>query len=462
MVNLAWADAYSIAGYVRSGEIEPEEVVEFFLERIRRYDQEIRAFITINQRALEEARSTDRKGPLAGVPVAVKDNILTRGLRTTFGSKLFEDYIPTDDSVVIERLRRAGAVVLGKTNMPEFGLIAHTDNLIVGPTRNPWDPDKSVGGSSGGSAAAVAAGLAPVALGNDGGGSIRIPAAFCGVYGFKPSYGRIPVYPRILKLFLGLHVEGFITRTVRDAALLMNIVSGHDLRDPESIPDNTDYLASLDSGIEGRRVAYSLDLGYAVIDEEVERVFMNSLKYLERAGAIVEEAKIKLLDVSHYLRVKVTYEVMSTLKDRLDEWLSKMYPLYRGFIKLAGDLNFDDYIKAQGIINELWDTLWRIFRDYHYLVTPTTAIPPFSLNESPGPRVIRGRDVGVLGWMPFTYPFNFTKQPAASIPMGHTSNGLPVGLQIIGRPYDDLGVLQASRALEEELRWDLRHPRVGT
>jgi aspartyl-tRNA(Asn)/glutamyl-tRNA(Gln) amidotransferase subunit A len=266
------------------------------------------------------------------------------------------------------------------------------------------------------------------------------------------------VYPRFLNVFLGLHVEGFITRTVRDAALLMNVASGHDLRDPESIPGDADYLSGLEYGIEGKRFAYSLDLGYAVVDPDVERVFMDSLRQIEKAGGVVEEAGVKLPDVSNYLRVKVTHEIIVALGDRLNDWVNKMYPLYRGFMRFAQGLSLDDYVRAQGVMNELWGRLWRLFRDYHYLVTPTTAVPPFRLDEAPGPRTVGGADVGPLGWMPFTYPFNFTKQPAASLPMGLTPSGLPVGVQIVGRPLDDLGVLQASRALEERVRWYLRRP----
>ncbi len=454
--EIVWRPLYEILDLISAGELSPAEVAEAFLRRVESVDKKINAFITVNKNVVNEANEKGiEKTALKGIPIAVKDNIETKGIRTTYGSKMFENYVPEEDSVIVERLRRAGALVLGKTNLPEFALMPFTDNPLVGPTRNPWDLERTVGGSSGGSAAAVAAGMAPVALGNDGGGSIRIPAAFCGVYGFKPSYGRIPHYPRKIKAFLGLHSEGFITRSVRDAAILMDITSGPDIRDPESLPKETrSYVEEIDSGIEGAKIAFSPDLGYAVIDEEVEKVIREALRAFEKAGAEVEEISVKIPNAGEALVAKVSSEILAALGDKIEEWKSVAYPLYLAILEQAKDVKGYEYAKAEILRDIIWDSLREVFKKYDFLITPTTAVPPFKLEEIPGPTVIRGKEVPlIVGWMPFTFPFNFTRQPAASLPAGLTKDNLPVGLQVVGRPLDDLGVLKASAAYEKVRPW---------
>jgi len=241
--------AVDIVEKLKGGEIKAAEIVEDCLEKIERLNPKINAFVTLNEKAVEEARKADSSTPLAGLPVAIKDNVETKGIRTTYCSKLYENYVPEEDAVIVERLKKAGAIILGKTNMPEFGLIAYTDNPMFGPTRNPFDLSKTVGGSSGGSAAAVAAGMVPVASGNDGGGSIRIPASFCGLYGLKPTFGRVPCYPSI-PIFVGLHSEGFLTRYVEDTALMLDLVKGWDLRDINSLPDDgISYLKAIEDSL---------------------------------------------------------------------------------------------------------------------------------------------------------------------------------------------------------------------
>ena len=461
--DIVWAPLHKIVELTSTESISPAEVAEIFLERIRELDPKIKAFITVNERAPEEAKALGRPEgkPLYGVPIAVKDNQETRGLRTTYGSRLFENNVPQEDAVIVERIKRAGAIVLGKTNLPEFALMPFTDNNLVGPTRNPWDLSRTAGGSSGGSGAAVAAGLAPAALGNDAGGSIRIPASFCGVYGFKPSYGRIPHHPRAINVFIGLHTEGFLTRTVRDAAILMDVTAGPDLRDFESLPrEVSSFTEALEDGIEGARIAFSIDLGYAAVDEEVERVVREAVKAFEKAGAEVEEVQLKLPDVGQLLVAKTLSEVLAAMRERMDEWRNVAYPMYLALLETAEAVKGVDYAMAQAAREALWNALRGVFREYDFLVTPTTAVPPFKIEDIPGPTRIAGRDVEpIIGWIPFTYPFNFTKQPAASLPAGLTRDRLPVGLQIVGRPLDDLGVLRASAAYERVRPWsDWRPP----
>ncbi len=463
--DLCWMSAVELSKAIVGGEVSPVDVVEAVLERVHKCNPQINAVVTLlEDEARQEAKRAEeavRKGerrPLLGVPVTIKDNIPVKGVRTTYGSKMFENFVPKEDAVLVERLREAGAIIIGKTNLPEFGLVAITDNPLFGATRNPWDLERTPGGSSGGAAAAVASGIAPIAIGNDGGGSIRIPSALCGVYGFKPSFGRVPSY-RDLPIFLEMASHGPITRTVADAALVMDVISGPDERDRFSLPAvGFSYLERLEEGVEGKRFAYSPDLGYAVVDPEVEKLTRNAISAFEEAGASVEEVDVSIPDLAYELIVLVLTETIAMIGDKFEEWKNVAYPLYLNFLPLADTVTFKDYIKVRVRRDELWDAVRKIFADYDFMLTPTTAVPAFKLEEGMGPTKIAGKDVGPIGWMPFTYPFNFTGQPAASVPCGFTKDGLPVGLQIVGRRYDDLGVLQASRAFEKIRPWQDKKP----
>lgn len=360
--------------------------------------------------------------------------------------------------MLVERLKKAGAVIIGKTNMPEFGLIAYTDNPMFGPTRNPWDLSRTVGGSSGGSAAAVAAGILPVASGNDGGGSIRIPASFCGLYGLKPSFGRVPCYPS-LPIFIGLHSEGFLTRYVEDTALMLDLVKGWDIRDVKSLPDEEfSYLKAIEEHPDGVRIAFSPDLGYAIVDPEVEEKVREAAFKLEKFGE-VEEVKLSLPNLEQELVTKVVLEVVTFIGDRMAEWEKVAFPPYLGFMALAQSLTFREYIKIEERKMELWKALRGIFEEYDYLITPTVACKPFEIGKL-GPEEIAGKAIKPIGWMPFTYPFNFTGQPAASIPAGFSKEGLPIGMQIVGKPYDDVGVLKISKAFQDVSPWQDRYPEL--
>jgi aspartyl-tRNA(Asn)/glutamyl-tRNA(Gln) amidotransferase subunit A len=442
--------AIELVEALKNGEVKAPELIERCLERIKLLNPKINAFVTLNPKAVEEAKESKDK-PLAGLPIAVKDNTLTKGLRTTFGSKLFENFVPNEDSVIVERLRKAGAVIIGKTNMPEFGLIAYTDNVLFGPTRNPWNLKKTVGGSSGGSAAAVAAGMVPVATGNDAGGSIRIPASFCGVYGFKPTFGRVPLH-RAIPIFTDLACEGFLTKSVEDAALLLDFVKGRDERDMYSLPDDgKSYFKELESPIDGVKIAFSPDLGYATVDPEVEEIVRRAAFKLEKFGT-VEEVKVRLPCLENELRVKVTLEFVTFISEKLEEWKKVAYPPFLGFLRFAKGLTYKDYIKIEAKKQELWRAVKIIFDKYDFLVTPTTAVKPFDIGRT-APKEVAGRPATPLAWMPFTYPFNFTGQPAASLPAGLSKEGLPIGMQIVGRKFDDVGVLKLSKAFQEVSPW---------
>ena len=466
--EICWMTALELTEAISGGEISPVDVLDAVMEQVKRYNPELNAIVTLTgESAIESAKKAEKMvrkgeklGPLLGVPVTLKDLVFTKGVRTTFGSKLYENFVPDEDAVLVERLKKAGAVIIGKTNVPEFGLIPVTDNLIFGPTRNPWDKSKTSGGSSGGAATAVAAGMGPLASGSDGGGSIRIPSSLCGVYGFKPSFGRVPSYPR-LPGWETMDCPGPIARTVSDAALMLDVIAGPDDRDRFSLPGiDVSYLETLDNGIEGSRIAYSPDLGYAVVDQEVEKQTRKAAFSFDKLGCEVTEIKPDLFDMQYELITMVIAETITANEEHLEEWKEKIYPLYLSYLELEETFSIRDVVRVQYKREELWGKMRKIFENYDFLLTPTTAVPAFKLEKggTMGPTEIAGETVGPVGWIAFTYPFNFTGQPAASVPCGFTGDGLPVGLQIVGSRYDDDGVLRASKAFEKTFPWQDKKP----
>nr|MDO8099701.1 amidase family protein [Candidatus Njordarchaeota archaeon] len=469
--EICWMSAIELREGFRSGELSPVEVLDEVLERVKRYNPELNAIVTLTEEsARAEAKKAEKDikekrkvGPLHGVPTTIKDLVFTKGIRTTFGSKLYENFIPDEDAVLVDRLKKAGAIMIGKTNVPEFGLIAYTDNLIFGPAHNPWDKRRTTGGSSGGAAAAVAAGFGPIASGSDGGGSIRIPSNFCGVYGIKPSFGRVPIYPK-LPGWETLACEGPIARTVSDAALMLDVMAGPDDRDRFSLPaSGVRYLENVEKGIDGAKLAYSPNLGYATVDPEVESITRKAAFSFEELGCKVTEIKPDLLNMENDLISNTVAETVASIGKRLEEWKKIIYPYYSSFLPLEGSLKARDIINIQYRREEHWRKMHKIFKEYTFLLTPVTAVPAFELSKDRiaiGPTKIAGKGIGPIGWMPFTYPFNFTGQPAASVPCGFMKDRLPVGLQIVGNRYDDEGVLKASRIFEKAFPWEDKKPHL--
>ena len=443
-------------------------MIKVHLDRLNEINPKLNSVIhTIEKRALEEAKLAEKKltddtddnesylGPFFGVPLVIKDNINTKDIKTTFGSKLYENYIPKEDAIMVARLKKAGAIIIGKTNLPEFALLAITDNILFGDTKNPWDYDKTPGGSSGGSAAAVAAGISPLSLGNDVGGSIRLPAAFCGVFGIKPTSGRIPCYPR-LSGWEGLYHEGPITRNVADAAMMLDIMAGPDIRDRLTLPDTSDkFYDSLANKTSNLRIAYCSNLGYNKIDSEIKSITRESAKTFEKEGFFVDEIELNLPDMLKHLQNLTISDFLAAMEDDLEEWKEKMDPKYSGFFEMVEKITGQDISKIMKAKDELWEKIWPIFEKYDLLLTPTTAVPPFDFKDGGpvGPSKINGEKVSRMSWMGYTYPFNFTGQPAASINCGFTKDNLPVGLQIIGRHYDEKTVLKASQVFETIMHW---------
>ena len=463
--ELRWRSAIDIARLIRDKQISPVELTESILAAIQAVNPTLNAFCLVTadtaRNAAREAEIAVMKaeplGALHGVPLSLKDVLYTRGLRTTGGSRLFAELVPEEDAVVVARLKAAGAIVLGKTNTSELGHKALTDNPLFGPTRNPWALDRTPGGSSGGAAAAVASGLGAVGLGTDGGGSVRIPAAFCGVYGVKPSYGRVPQHP----VFPGWdHVShvGPITRTVRDAAAVLDVIAGGDDRDRVSLPrEPGSYLDACDEPIRGLNIAWSPDLGYATVDPRVLAVCENAAAEFESLGCHVEVVNPGWESPEEAFSTLIAAQFYAAWSDQLPAAEPAMDPTLVRFIRRGGAVSARDYVLAFGKVSAYWQEVRAFLERFDVLLTPTVAVPPFPLGESP-PRDIAGEPVSVLGWMPYTFLFNLTGQPAASVPAGWTEDGLPVGLQIVGRRHADRTVLAASAAFEAACPWADRRP----
>jgi len=480
--DLCFAPAAELAARIRRRDLSPVEVVEAFLDRIESHDSRINAYVTVlGEEARESAREAERAltlgvgtalGPLYGVPVAIKDLFdYKAGVSNTFGSKPLKDYVPNRDATYVERLENAGAIVLGKTNTPEFGHKATTDNLLFGPTSTPFATSKNAGGSSGGSAAAVAGGLAAIAQGSDAGGSIRIPASFCGVYGFKATYGRVAAATRP-DAFLShtpFSHSGPLSRTVEDAALMLSVMVGPHPRDPFSLPDDgADYLAATHHPIEGLRIAYSPNFDVFPVEERVAAIVGGAVQAFEETGARVEEASIGLKRSQKELcdlwlrEVGVrSAAIAASMKnagivDLLGEHREELTPQFAKLLEIGRNMNAVEYKLDDVARTEVFDAVQDVFEEYDLLVTPTLAITPFDNSDdgnTVGPSEVNGEEVDpLLGWC-LTYPINYTGHPAASIPAGFTSDGLPVGLQIIGSRFADASVLAASAAFERVRPW---------
>lgn len=468
-------DAVTVADDVRAGRVRARDVTDEAIARMEETEPAIHAFCTpAPELARARADEIDRDvaagkdpGPLAGVPVAVKDLICTKDIPTVSGSWAYQGFVPEDDDIVVARLRAAGAVVLGKTNATEFGYSGASFNPVFAETRNPWDLTKTSGGSSAGSAAAVAAGVCPLAVGSDGGGSIRTPASMCGLYGFKPSMGRIPLWPGTkdprhpgLSSWESLEHIGPISRTVADSALMFAVTAGPDARDRLSLPcAGVDWMDTLHGELRGLRVAYSADWGFAAVDPEVRAITGAAARvFADELGCDVVEADPGFGDEFAAFQGVIAAETdlrgMRALAAELGE---RMSPHLRDF--LARDWTAEDLTGALLGRKRVCEALAAFMAGFDLLLTPTAGTPAFDLGIL-GPETIDGRAVHPAHWGAFAFPLNFTGQPAASVPAGWTGGGLPVGLQIAGRHLDDALVLRASAAFEAVRPWAHRLPPI--
>jgi aspartyl-tRNA(Asn)/glutamyl-tRNA(Gln) amidotransferase subunit A len=467
MENPLAATLVELASAIRSKRLSPVELMEMTLRRIDATHADLNAIVARRDAAdlLADARLAEDRAargearPLEGIPLGVKDLEDVAGLVTSHGSKPFHDAVAANDSIQVERLRRAGAIVVGKTNTPEFGYTAITKNLVFGVTRSPWDTARTPGGSSGGSAAALAGGVLPLVTASDGGGSIRIPASFTGAFGLKPSYGRVPVGPRAGWSHGMTTVLGPITKTVEDAALMLDQVVGHDLRDPSSLPHpGRSYVESLGQSLpRPTRLAWSPDLGVAVVQSDVAEVVEDAARTFERLGHRLQALRGGPPDLSPYWGLLGSWESAGNLGALAKERASDFS---RGFL--------DGVRRARSITPEWWGEMARarsalvqwcaeIFGEFDLLLTPTVPFDPPTA-KGPFPSTTEGRPQPAAGVASFTIPFNMSWLPAATVRAGFSRVGLPVGLQIVGPMHREDLVLQAALAFQRERPWHPKWP----
>jgi aspartyl-tRNA(Asn)/glutamyl-tRNA(Gln) amidotransferase subunit A len=452
--DLVLMPAMELLARYRTKTLSPVEAAKASLARIAELNGRLNAFCLVDEAgALAAARESEQRwqrgeprGVVDGVPVSVKDLVLTKGWPTLRGSKIVSPDQPWDeDAPAVARLREQGAVLLGKTTTPEFGWKGVTDSPLTGITRNPWNPEMTPGGSSGGAAVAAATGMGALHIGTDGGGSIRIPAAFTGIFGFKQSYGRVPAYP--LSPFGTLAHLGPMTRTVADAALMLNVLTQPDARDWYALPpDDRDYLDGLDGGVKGLRIAFAPTLANAPVDAEVAAIVARAAATFAELGATIDTAAPGLPDSGETFSRHWLPGAANALRAFTAEQRRPMDP---GLVEIAAQgatVPLLDYLAAIREREGMGVTMNIFHQKWDLLLTPTIPIPAFTAG--------RELPVGHGGkrwweWTPFTYPFNLTRQPAATVPCGFTKAGLPVGLQIVGALYDDARVLRAARAFEQ-------------
>jgi aspartyl-tRNA(Asn)/glutamyl-tRNA(Gln) amidotransferase subunit A len=453
--DLAFATATELLDGYRDGAISPVEATKAALDQIAKYNGELNAFVLVDEEyALARARESEARwragmpiGIIDGVPTTIKDILLTEGWPTLRGSLTVDAAGPwNEDAPCTARLKEQGAVILGKTTTPEFGWKGVTDSPRTGITRNPWNKTKTPGGSSGGASAACAAGMGVLHVGTDGGGSIRIPSAFTGIFGIKPSYGRVPAWP--LSPYGTVAHVGPMTRNVRDSAIMLQVMSAPDVRDWTSLPPvDTDYLAGLSASIKGKKIAYSPALGYAHVDPEVAEAVKQGAKLFEDLGAIVEEVDPGFENPLPIFNILWWSGAAYALRNLGDKQMDDLDPGLRTVVEEGAKITLTDYLEANQARGELGIKMRQFHETYDLLITPALSIPAFEAGK------LAPEDLAAVGawvdWTPFSYPFNLTQQPACSINCGFSSGGLPIGLQIVGPMQDDLSVLNAAFAFEQ-------------
>jgi len=471
--DLCFTPATELQRLYRARKTSPLEVMQAVLARVDAVNPGLNAIVTlVRESALKEAKAATaalkkkgrKLGPLHGVPVTIKDLTHTKGIRTTWGSKIFEHNVPTEDSLIVKRLKAAGAIVLGKTNTPEFGAGGNTFNAVFGPTRNPWNPALTCGGSSGGAGVALATGMGPIAQGSDTGGSLRTPAAFCGVVGFRTSPGLVPYYPKLLG-WDSIGVTGPMARTVADTALMLSVVAGPDDRSPISYDVDTAAFprAVKSPSIRGWRVAWTPDLnGLIPVDGEVAQVAEAATRVLRSLGAKVTAACCDFSEVNDIVLGTRGLSMVANHADKLPKWKEQMQKGLVWNIEQGLKLSPEEIGRAEALRTTLWHRVRAFMETRELLILPTVAVPPFPV-EQPYPTHINGKPLdNYTQWFFLTYGITVTGLPVISVPCGFTKGGLPVGLQIVGRRRQEAMVLRAAAAFEAAAPWADKFPPVVT
>jgi amidase len=464
--DLCFTPARELARLLRARKISATEVMRAFIAQIERVNPKVNAIVTfLPEEGLKAAKALDRSkkfgGAFAGLPIAIKDVIATKGVRTTWGSLVYKDHVPTEDHILAERLKAAGAILLGKTNTPEFGAGSQTFNKVFGATRNPYDLSRTCGGSSGGAAVAVACGMLPFADGGDFAASLRNPGSFCNVIGFRPSTGRVPAYPHPYP-WSNLSELGPMARTVSDAAFLLSVQAGPDPRAPTSISEpGSIFNKPLKRNFRKTRLAWSRDLGGLPMDPRVTRVLEAQREVFKEMGCIVADAEPNFSGATEAFEALrgLTYQhrIGALIKDHRDKLKDTVIWNYEEGRKLAAP----DIARAEALRTGLYHRMRTFLEKYDFFVCPTNQLPPFPVDEE-YPREIAGVKLhNYLDWMKSCYFITITTHPAISVPAGFTDEGLPIGLQIVGRYRDDFGVLQLAHAFEQATQVWKRRPAIA-
>lgn len=466
--SVCFMGAVEMARLIRARKLSAREALAAHLKQIERVNPKVNAIVTlVPEMAADAAAKADEMqahrealGPLHGLPVAHKDLLETRGIRTTFGSPLYRDYIPTEDDIVVDRMRRAGAIIVGKTNTPEFGAGSQTFNKVFGATYNPYDLTKTCGGSSGGAAVALACGLVPVATGSDTGGSLRNPAAFCNVVGFRPSIGRVP-NPKTAFAWSTLSTSGCLGRSVADLAFALSTIAGPDPRAPLSINEPGERFARpLERNFKGVRVAWFNDLGGVPFDPRVRSVVDGHRRTFESLGCIVEQAEPDFGGAEIAFRVLRAWNSANSHGEQLRAHPDAFKDTLKGEIEEGLRLTGTEVARAETAHGQLWRRFQAFLEKYEYFVLPTTQLPAFDVKTEYPAGIAGVKSNNYIDWMKSCWYISATGNPAASVPAGFTPEGLPVGLQIVGRDKEDFSVLQMAHAFEQATGFGRKRPAI--
>ena len=459
--------ARKLAALLAKRKISAVEVVSAFIAQIERVNPKVNAIVTfLPDLALRKARELDKKrnkpGPFFGLPIAYKDNVQTKGIRTTFGSPIYKDHVPNEDHLIVERLSAAGAITLGKTNLPEFAAGSQTFNSVFGATLNPYDPTKTCGGSSGGAAVAVACGMLPFADGGDLAASLRNPGNYCNVVGFRPTPGRVPAWPAP-NAWNTLGVLGPMGRTVEDTAFLLSAMAGPDLRSPISITEpGSVFLKPLKRNFRKAKIAWSRDLGGLPMDPRVTKVLDSQRKVFSSLGCVIEDAEP---DFSGATEAFETLRALGFLQSYGEFYRTRRNDLkdtVQWNVEQGMRLTPEQVARANALRSQLYQRMRAFLDKYDFLVCPVNQLPPYSVDEPYPARIHETKMTNYLDWMKSCYYITITSHPAISVPAGFTSDALPVGIQIVGRYRDDFGVLQLAHAFEQANPCFTRRPPCAT
>ena len=467
-LEICYMGAGDLSKLVQSKEISPVEIIEAHLTRIDATEPMLNSFITLlADQARKSARQAEKdiqagryKGPLHGIPVALKDLYNTGGVRTTSGSRIFDTFIPTEDCTVAAKFHQAGAILLGKLNMHQFAYGPTGENPDYGHMHNPWNPDMVTGGSSGGSGSAAAAGQCTITTGSDTGGSIRIPAALCGIVGLKPTYGLVSRYG-LSSLSWSLDHPGPMTRTVEDTAITMNVIAGHDPKDVASAKvDIPDYTSALTGDVKGLRIGIVKEYFEAPLDPQVRKAVMDAISLLESMGAEIKEVSYPMFNQSQAISSTVLMaEATAYHRDLLEKDGHQLYEPVRQRLEAGLFISAAEYLRAQQARSIFDQQGRRLLDEVDLLAGPTE---PVTAPEILASKVMAGeQEVGVVGALTqYTRPYNINGFPAISVPCGFSDDGMPIGLQLAGRPFDELTVLRAAHAYEQANEWHSRRPPI--